>query len=239
MDLKKEAARAAFTLVKNNSSVGLGDGVTIRWLAGYIIEGIKNGLTIKLYTSSLQTQDFLLDAGMTVLDFSSADELDQYFDGCDQVDSKLNALKSGAGIHTTEKLLASMAKKFIIIADATKFVSKLENKFPLVLEVLPQATLFVLKQMKEFFPGTTLLIRAPDGKNSPAITRNGNYLVDCRFQELPELEFLQQLCKNITGVVETSLFYKIAHEAIIVDDQGVRWFERKNDLVIMTNHPRV
>ena len=239
MNLKKEAARAAFTLIKNNSSVGLGDGVTIRWLADYIAEGIKNGLAVNLYTSSMQTRDFLLEAGMTVLDISSADELDLYFDGCDQVDSELNALKSGAGIHTTEKLLASMAKKFIILADASKFVPELENKFPVVLEVLPQATLFVLKQLKISFPGATLLIRYSDGKNSPVITRNGNYLIDCRFQELPELEFLQQLCKNITGVVETSLFYKIANEAIIVDNQGTRRFVRKNNLVTMIDHPQV
>jgi ribose 5-phosphate isomerase A len=233
MDLKKEAARVAYTLITNNSSVGLGDGVTIRWLADYIIEGIKNGLTINLYTSSLKTQNFLQEAGMTVLDISSAETLDQYFDGCDQIDIQLNAFKSGAGIHTIEKLLASMAKKFILLAEDSKFVSKLDNKFPMVLEVLPQATFFVLKEMKSFFPEVSLLIRVSDGKNSPVITRNGNYLVDCRFRELPELEFLQNFCKNITGVVEISLFYKIAKEAIIVGNQGTRRFERKNNLVTM------
>ena len=236
MDLKKSAAREAYTLIKNNNSVGLGDGVTIRWLADYIFEGIKNGLNINLYTSSIQTQNYLKEAGIPVLDISTADQLDQYFDGCDQIDSQLNAFKSGAGIHTMEKLLASMAKKFIILAEATKFVSKLENKFPLVLEVIPLAKHYVLKEMKSIFPDVSLLLRVLDGKNTPVISRNGNHLIDCRFPVLPELEYLQTQCKNMTGVVEISLFYKIVHEAIIVDDQGVRRFERNKDLITLADH---
>jgi ribose 5-phosphate isomerase A len=39
----------------------------------------------------------------------SINELDIYLEGCDQLDRDLNALKSGGGIYTREKLLASMA----------------------------------------------------------------------------------------------------------------------------------
>src|SRR5664279_1975727 len=106
--------------------------MTARYLASHVIDGIGAGLTLNVYTSSLQTQDFLEAAGIPVSDISKVDSLDQYFDGCDQIDHKLNALKSGSGIHTTEKILASMAKKFIIMADASKYVSKLESKTPLV-----------------------------------------------------------------------------------------------------------
>src|ERR1700681_2201975 len=122
MDLKREAARVAFTLVTNNTLIGLGDGSTVRLLAGFLIDGMRAGLKVSIYTSSLQTQDFLLAAGINVNDISRADSLDLYFDGCDQIDSQLNALKSGSGIHTMEKLMASMAKKFVIIADDSKFV---------------------------------------------------------------------------------------------------------------------
>jgi len=233
MDFKKETARIAFTLIRNNSVVGLGDGSTIRFLAEYIIDAIKKGLTLRVYTSSRQTQIFLQEGGITVYDFSLTDELDQYFDGCDQVDSQLNAFKSGAGIHTTEKILASMAKKFILLAEDSKFVDTLENKYPLVLEVIPQAGFFVMRKMKSMFPGTILSTRTTEDNKSPVITRYGNYLIDCRFPVLPELELLQNNCKTITGVVDISLFYKLAHEAVIVGNQGVRRFERKNNLVTM------
>jgi ribose 5-phosphate isomerase A len=233
MDLKKEVARMAFALVNNQSSVGLGDGVTIRWLADHMIEGIRNGLSIRLFTSSTTTENYLQEAGISVLDISVAKELDQYFDGCDQVDHDLNAFKSGAGIHTTEKLLASMAKQFILLADDSKFVLKLENKFPLVLEVIPPAVSFVSELMKSFFPGLSLSVRLSDGTNQPVITRYGNLLIDCRFPELPPLSILQNYCKNITGVVDISLFYQIASNAIIAGHQRTRSFERKNNRVTL------
>ncbi len=235
MDLKKEAAREAYRLIKNNSSVGLGDGTAIRSLAEFIIEGLKEGLTLRLYTSSLRTQNFLQESGITVKDFSAIDELDQYFDGCDQVDGQLNAFKSGAGIHTTEKILASMARKFYLLADASKFVDRLENKYPLVLEILPPATSFVLRELKSHYPDASFSIRVSDGTNSPAITRYGNYLLECRFPVLPELASLQTHCKNITGVVEISLFYGIASGAIIAGQEGVKRFERKNGRITVAD----
>jgi ribose 5-phosphate isomerase A len=238
MDLKKEAARVAYTFITNNTSIGLGDGVTVRWLAGYLKDGMNTGLNISIYTSSQQTQEFLQAEGITVLDISKADTLDQYFDGCDQIDGNLNALKSGAGIHTLEKLLASMAKKFIILADASKFVSKLESKFPLVLEVLPQATCFVLKEIQSLYQEASLSIRSsPDNADRPVLTRNGNYLINCRFSAWPEPEIIQDQCKKITGVVEISLFYKMVSEAIITGNHGILRYERKNNLVSIRQLP--
>jgi ribose 5-phosphate isomerase A len=227
MDLKKEAAREAFRFINDNSSVGLGDGTTIRWLAEYIIEGIRRGLNIRLYSSSFSTEKMLLEASVPVLDFSKTDQLDQYFDGCDQVDEELNAFKSGAGIHTTEKLLASMAKSFILLADASKYVSTLDNRYPLVLEVLPPAVLFVCAEMKSRFPEVSLLLRMEQETGRPAVTRYGNQLIDCRFPVLPDLETLQNVCKSISGVLEISLFYQIARKAIIVSNQGTRIIERE------------
>jgi len=231
MDLKKEAAREASTVIKKNTSIGLGDGATIRWLAGYLMDGISNGINVNLYTSSVQTQLFLQQSGIQVLDISLVDELDIYFDGCDQVDIQLNALKSGAGIHTTEKLFAAMAKRFIILADASKFVSKLDKKFPLVLEVLPQAIGFVMGEMRKKFPEIFLQIRLLETADKPILTRNGNLLVDCFFPEWPELGFLNKESKKIKGVVEISLFYRMANEAIIAGNSGIHRYIRRNGLV--------
>jgi ribose 5-phosphate isomerase A len=236
MDPKKEAARVAYTLITNNTSVGLGDGSTIRFLASYLKDGIANGLDVKLYTSSLQTELFVREAGMTIHDIQVTDSLDLYFDGCDQIDEHLNALKSGAGIHTNEKLLASMATRFIILADASKFVSKLDHKFPLVLEVLPQATCFVFKKMRDTIAEAKFSLRKLDNAEKPVITRNGNYLIDCFFSEWPELEFVHRQCKNIAGVVEISLCYKMVNEAIIAGEFGIHRYLRENDSVSVNHH---
>jgi ribose 5-phosphate isomerase A len=230
MELRKEITRVAFTLIRNKSSVGLGDGSTILFLAEYIIEAIKKGLTLQLFTSSVQTQNYLEKNGISVQDFSTINNLDQYFDGCDQVDRQLNAFKSGSGIHTTEKLLASMADKFFLLADDSKFVTRLENKFPLVLEVLPPATVYVLHELKYVFPGILASLRMSEN-NIPASTRYGNWLVDCKFSRLPGLKMLHTHCKSIPGVVETSLFYKMASGAFIGNSREVRRFERSNNRV--------
>jgi ribose 5-phosphate isomerase A len=223
MDLKQIAALEASTMIPDNSIVGLGDGSSIRLLAGFLKDAITGGLHVSLYTSSVQTEVFLQEAGITVQDISQADSLDLYFDGCDQIDHQFNALKSGAGIHTQEKLLASMAKKFIILADDSKYTSVLDPRFPLVLEILPQAAPFVMKKLKNIFGEILLSIRTiVDEPKKPQVTRNGNWLVDCRFPQWPQPVFVQEQCKQITGVVEISLFYKMVHEAVIAGNQGVR-----------------
>ena len=234
MDVKKEAACVACTLIDNNTSIGLGDGSTVRVLAEFLIERINAGLKVRLFTSSLQTRNFLLLAGVTVNDISSTDILDIYFDGCDQIDDRLNALKSGSGIHTMEKLLASMAKKFVIIGDASKFVQRLDPRFPLVLEVLPPAITFVQRIMLSLYPECTFTIRkSPGQEDKPVLTRNGNLLLDCWFREWPEPEILQVQCKKITGVIEISLFYQMVNEAIIAGKDGIKRYARKNDQILL------
>lgn len=229
MDAKKEAARIASTIVEDNTSVGLGDGSTVRLLADYLIERINAGLEIRLYTSSQQTLEFLQRRDALVNDISNTDTLDIYFDGCDQIDESLNALKSGAGIHTMEKLLASMAKKFVIIGDDSKFVQRLDPAFPLVLEVLPVAMAYVRRIISSLYPVSVIAIRLlPDQEYEPVLTRNGNFLLDCHFQEWPELEDLQVQCKKITGIVEISLFYQLVNGAIIAGKDGISRYERRN-----------
>ena len=234
MDLKKEAARLAYTLVENHGSIGLGDGTAVRHLASCIIGGMRNGLQVSLYTSSYQTEKFLQESGIVPNDIADTDHLDQYFDGCDQVDKQLNALKSGAGIHTREKLLASMARQFILLGDETKFVQEFGPQFPLVLEILPGAEKFVTTKILSLFPGALMSIRkSPENENILLCTRNGNYLIDCWFSQWPDPAFVQQQSHQIAGVVEISLFYKMVDEAIIAGEKGIFRYQRRQDLVRM------
>jgi ribose 5-phosphate isomerase A len=229
MEIRIEAARFSSTLVDDNMSVGLGDGSTVRMLAEHIINRMNDGLKIRLFTSSVQTLEFLQKAGIIVHDISHTDVLDIYFDGCDQVDHQLNALKSGSGIHTMEKLLASMAKKFVIMGDTSKFVQTFDPKFPLVLEILPQAMTFVRRIILSLYPECKISLRkSPDNNDKLILTRNGNLLMDCRFDEWPQPDILQVQCKKITGVVEISLFYQLVDEVIIAGNDGINRYERRS-----------
>lgn len=222
MDLKKEAAAKAITLIRDKTIVGLGAGSTIAYLVEFLKQEIENGLQIKFVTSSFSTRQLLLKNNFTVLQSASLSKIDIYFDGCDQLDKDLNALKSGGGIHTYEKLLASMADQFILIGDETKLVGNFDDRFPVVIEVLPEAAAFAPAKIQTLFPDSRSAFRISDKKDGHVITDNGNYLLDLWFKTWPDLATINPVLKTITGVVETSLFYRMAHKAIIAGTDGVK-----------------
>lgn len=226
MNFKQEAAAKAITLVNENDIVGLGAGSTMAYAVEFLKKRIADGLTVKLVTSSFTTKQLLLKENLPVLSMAQLKEIDIYFDGCDQFDKHLNALKSGGGIHTQEKLLASMAKQFMLVGDETKLVDTFDAKFPLVIEMLPQSISYVPFKIEKLFPGVRTSICMGDKKDGPVITENGNYLLDVYFESWPGLPGLNQSLKSISGVVDTSLFYGLARKAIIAGENGVIVLER-------------
>jgi len=226
MDLKKEAARKAVTLVGNKSVVGLGAGSTIAYLVEFLKQEIDNGLQLTFVTSSFTTLQLLLKSNFPVQQIASVKTIDIYFDGCDQLDKQLNALKSGGGIHTHEKLCASMAGEFVLIGDEAKYVETFDTCFPLVVELIPEAFSFVPAEINKAFGDVKTAYRMGDKKDGPVITANGNYLLDVYFKSWPGLSTINPTLKAITGIVETSLFYNIAHKAIIAGNEGVKVLER-------------
>lgn len=225
MNLKKEAAAKAITLIRNKTIVGLGAGSTIAYAVEFLKQEIENGLEVKFVTSSFLTMQLLLKNNFTVLPPASLSKIDIYFDGCDQLDKDLNALKSGGGIHTQEKLLASMADQFILTGDETKLAEHFDDRFPVVIEILPEAAAFAPAKIQDLFPGSRSSFRISDKKDGHVITDNGNYLLDLWFKQWPDLATINPILKTITGVVETSLFYRMAHKAIIAGKDGVKVLE--------------
>ena len=225
MDLKKEAAGKAVSLIKDKTIVGLGAGTTIAHAVDFLKKEIENGLQIKFVTSSFSTRQMLYKNRLDVLSAASLNKIDIYFDGCDQVDKNLNALKSGGGIHTQEKLLASMADQFVLIGDEAKLVETFDARFPVVVELLPEAFSFAPAKIQTLFADVKSAYRFCDKKDGLAITENGNYLLDLWFDSWPDLATINPALKTVTGVIETSLFYQLAHKAIIAGQDGVKILE--------------
>src|SRR6202008_2039737 len=118
---KMEAAKAAFKLIKQGQCIGLGAGTTVANLVSLLASDGSLAASLTLVSSSFKTAGLLSERGINVHPMALTKSVDIYFDGCDQFDTELNALKSGGGIHTTEKILAAMAKEFILIGDDAKF----------------------------------------------------------------------------------------------------------------------
>ena len=221
-DYKMEAAKAAVKRIKPGQNIGLGAGTTIANLVALLAAESGLAASISLVSSSFKTTTLISEYGLNVRSIALTKSLDIYFDGCDQFDTELNALKSGGGIHTSEKILASMAQEFILIGDAAKFVTRLDTTYPLVIEVLPAALELVMRQISSYFPDARIAIRMSDKKDGAAISDNGNLLLDIYFTQMPALDNLNVQVKMIPGVVEHSLFYRMAGKAIIAGAEGIK-----------------
>ena len=75
--------------------------------------------------TSVQTHDLALSLGLRVVSPDEIGHLDVAIDGADEVDPSFNLTKGGGNAHTREKIIASMADRFIVVVDETKLVDRL------------------------------------------------------------------------------------------------------------------
>lgn len=224
-DHKLEAAKAAALMISATQTIGLGGGKTIACLAEQLAENPQLLQSLTVTSSSFDTTVLLHSKGFRVIAPSLISRLDIYFDGCDVFDSQLNALKSGGGIHVMEKLLASAADRFILLGDAGKFQAILNPAYPVTIEFLPQALGIINRKMPLLFPGTRFIQRMSTEKNGALISDNGNMLADIYFDAFPDPGKLDIGIKMIPGVVGHSLFYRMAHQAIISGNNGLQYID--------------
>lgn len=221
MDSKKALAGAAFAMVKPGFVLGLGASSVMPALIDLLWLEKQKGMEFQIVSSSFITRQLLLEKGFQPHPISAHRYVDIYFDGCDQLDHSLNAVKSGGGIHTMEKLLASMSSQFVLMAAEIKYTKIFDTKFPLVLEVLPEASRYIQTALTQKFNPVKMELRMSEKMLGPAITGNGNYLIDIWFETWPLPETINERCRAITGLVETSFFYQLAHKAILFGKDGV------------------
>lgn len=230
MDYKKEAAAAAVKLIRPGITVGFGAGSTMAYMIELVASDAPLAASLAVLSSSFTTRRILQQRGFAVRDAGWTERLDLYFDGCDQFDRRLSALKSGGGVHTSEKVLASMADEFVLVGDAGKRVEQLGPAYPLVLEVIPEALSYVSDRVKKWFGPVKTELRLSDKKDGAVITERGNFLIDCWFDPFPEPAVINDRLAGMAGVLEHSLFYNIASRAIVAGPDGVKQYSRSGEL---------
>jgi ribose 5-phosphate isomerase A len=226
-EAKKNAAYAAVQHVKDDFVVGLGSGST----AAYAIEALGDRIRRdKLRVLGVPTsyQAFLLAVrhGIPMTTLEEHSVLDVDIDGADQIDPKLNLIKGMGAALAREKIVASVSKQTVIIADESKKVKALgENGQAVPVEVLPFA-ITVVKRRIEVVGGKAVL-REGKSKVGPVITDNGNVVVDANFGVIADAAKLEIKLKMIPGVVETGLFVGLANIAYVGTASAVETIESK------------
>src|SRR5581483_6077579 len=113
--LKKAAALAALELIPTNAVVGLGSGSTLVYFIQELGVRVRSGrLQVVGVPTSLQSHFLAKDAGVSLLDPMSVEKVDITVDGADEIDPEGNLIKGGGGAHVMEKLVAAMAKQFVV-----------------------------------------------------------------------------------------------------------------------------
>ena len=143
-ELKKAVGWAALQYVQPGTIVGVGTGST----AAHFIDalGTMKGQIEGAVSSSDASTEKLKSLGIHVFDLNEVDSLGIYVDGADEINGHMQMIKGGGAALTREKIIASVAEKFICIADASKQVDIL-GKFPLPVEVIPMARSAVARQL--------------------------------------------------------------------------------------------
>ncbi|UCC58082.1 MAG: ribose-5-phosphate isomerase RpiA [Candidatus Bathyarchaeum sp.] len=224
-EAKKRVALEAVKHLQDDFIVGLGSGST----AAHVIQEIgrqilKAGLRVLGVPTSSQAMMLAVRSGIPLTTLDEYPSLDLAIDGADQIDKKLDMIKGGGGAMTREKIVASAAKQFIIVADETKLVDKLGTNCRVPVEVLPFALATATASIKEL--GGKPLLRESGRKVGAVVTDNGNYIVDIDFGPMKDTEELNRRLKLIPGVVETGLFIKMADIVYLGKPDGIIRLER-------------
>ena len=156
----------------------------------------------------------LKSLGIHVFDLNEVDSLGIYVDGADEINGHMQMIKGGGAALTREKIIASVAEKFICIADASKQVDIL-GKFPLPVEVIPMARSAVARQLVK-------LGGRPEYRQG-VVNDNGNVILDVHGMEILDPIAMENAINAIPGVVTVGLFAnRGADVALIGTPDGVK-----------------
>lgn len=217
-ELKQAVARAAIEYVVDGEIIGVGTGSTANFFIdelGKIKDHIKGAVA-----SSEATAARLTSHGIHVFDLNDVERMPVYVDGADEIDHSGAMIKGGGGALTREKIVASVADKFICIADDSKLVDMM-GKFPLPVEVIPMAANSVARSLKQL--GATPVLRMKDGK--PYVTDNGCHILDAAGLQIRDPQGLERQINQLAGVVSVGLFaVRGAAVCLLGTAQGVKVF---------------
>ncbi len=221
---KLNAAKEAVKLVEDGMVLGIGSGSTVEVFLNELGKRIKaEELEILGVPSSYQSHLVAIKNGIKVVDLFQYPEPDLCIDGADQIDAKLNCIKGGGGALTREKIVASASQRFVIIADESKLVDKLNMAIPV--EIIPFAYGFVARAIEGI--GGECVLRQGSGKLGPVISDNGNFIADCSFGVIEDPKELEVKLNSIPGVVENGIFRSdMVDRAIIGSKDGAKILER-------------
>ena len=238
------AARAAVAELETGMTIGLGSGRAVAAVIDLAARRWPSGPPVLAVVASPATDSQARAAGFAVVsldeldlkrsglhegDSASATLLDLAIDGADEVDPRLDLIKGGGGALLRERLVARAAKRFLIVVEDDKVVTRLGEHHALPVEVVRFAWRATRRSLLELVPAARLR-RGGDGQ--AFITDEGHFILDCtlsqggsegggkRSEGGEGLAALAAGLKALPGVVDHGLFLGMADEVVVGHADG-------------------
>ena len=211
-DAREAAAEAAARLVEPGMTIGLGSGRAV-WA---VVERLPAGT--RAVVASELTRERALAAGIEVVELDGSFELDLALDGADEVDASLGLIKGGGGALLREKIVISAARRFVVVAEASKRVDRLGERFQLPVEVVRFGWRDTRRRLAGLLPEAEL--RSGEEGPEPYFTDEGHYILDAAIPAGASAAELDQALKRVPGVVEHGLFLDMAELALLGRPDG-------------------
>jgi len=176
--------------------------------------------------TSVLTEQVAREAGIPLATLAQTDILDIAIDGADEVDPQFNLIKGGGGNLAREKVVESIANRFVIVVGEEKIVPHLGAFFPVSIELIEFSLPVVIRKLHEM--GASVIQRL-NADGTPFITDNGNPYLQARFHSapstggstlIPDPAALDRQLHSIPGIVDTGLFIHMATEVLIAYADG-------------------
>ncbi|KAJ3021030.1 hypothetical protein HKX48_009349 [Thoreauomyces humboldtii] len=224
-EAKRKASYAAIDkhVDASTSIIGIGSGSTVVFCVERLAQRVKEdkSLTIKAcIPTSFQARQLIVEHDLPLAELNQHPSIDVAFDGADEVDSELNCIKGGGACQLQEKLVASCAKKFVVVADYRKDSKVLGQQWKkgVPLEIVPMVYVPILSKLKSL--GAKPTLRMAVKKAGPVVTDNGNFVIDADFGDIKDPVALNERLIRIPGIVETGLFCNMASWAYFGMENG-------------------
>lgn len=203
LEAKQKLAEKVASIASDGDVIGVGSGSTSFLAIQAIAKRMKEeNLRITAIPTSKEMEMVCTYLGIPVVSLLTA-KPDWCFDGADEVTPEKWLVKGRGAAMFREKLNMSNGSKTYILVDESKLVNKVCEKFPIPVEVFPDAVYSVKEKLLNL-GATSAEIRLAKMKDGPVITENGNLIIDAKFENVDEN--FEKMLKSITGVIETGLF---------------------------------
>jgi ribose 5-phosphate isomerase A len=214
----------ALELVPNRCRIGLGSGRAAQAFVKALGDRVRSGrLHVQGVATSEETARLAGQEGIPLLTLAEAETLELTVDGADEVDPNLDLIKGYGRALVREKIVAASSRRLVILVGDEKLVPRLGTRGKLPVEVTPFALPLCRRRLGEL--GCRPVPFVQDG--GLFVTDNGNHILDCQIDPIPDPARLEMEVRAIPGVVGTGLFLGMAETVLVGDRDHFRLIEER------------